>query len=116
MDLENIMDIDTIAEEDAKKLIKKLVQEIKEYDIAYYHEDAPKISDAEYDQLFFALKNLEESDDWYRICGIHGNTFKPNDPEVGSKETKSKTKAKKGKVPPQLQAYVKGRGKKDESK
>ena len=60
MDLENIMDIDTIAEEDAKKLIKKLVQEIKEYDIAYYHEDAPKISDAEYDQLFFALKNLEE--------------------------------------------------------
>lgn len=29
-----------------------------------------------------ALKNLEESDDWYRICGIHGNTFKPNDPGV----------------------------------
>jgi len=29
-----------------------------------------------------ALKNLEESDDWYRICGIHGDTFKPNDPEV----------------------------------
>ena len=41
---------------------------------------------------------------------------KPNDPEVGSKETKPKTKAKKGKVPPQLQAYVKGKGKKDESK
>ncbi len=41
---------------------------------------------------------------------------KPNDPEVGAKETKSKTKAKKGKVPPQLQAYVKGKGKKDESK
>lgn len=41
---------------------------------------------------------------------------KPNDPEVGAKETKSKTKAKKGKVPPQLQAYVKGKGKKNESK
>ena len=41
---------------------------------------------------------------------------KPNDSEVGSKETKPKTKAKKGKVPPQLQAYVKGKGKKDESK
>lgn len=41
---------------------------------------------------------------------------KPNDPEVGAKETKPKTKAKKGKVPPQLQAYVKGKGKKDESK
>ena len=29
-----------------------------------------------------ALKNLEDSDDWYRICGIHGNTFRPNDPQV----------------------------------
>lgn len=29
-----------------------------------------------------ALKNLEDSDDWYRISGIHGNTFKPNDPDV----------------------------------
>ena len=39
---------------------------------------------------------------------------KPNDSKVGAKETKPKSK--KGKVPPQLQAYVKGRGKKDESK
>lgn len=39
---------------------------------------------------------------------------KPNDSKVGAKETKPK--AKKGKVPPQLQAYVKGKGKKDESK
>jgi hypothetical protein len=29
-----------------------------------------------------ALKNLEDSDDWARICGIHGNTFKPNDTGV----------------------------------
>jgi hypothetical protein len=29
-----------------------------------------------------ALKHLQESDDWYRICGIHGNTFKPNDSGV----------------------------------
>jgi len=39
---------------------------------------------------------------------------KPNDSKVGAKETKPK--AKKGKVPTQLQAYVKGKGKKDESK
>jgi len=32
--------------------------------------------------FIIALKNLEESDDWSRICGIHGNTFKPNDPGV----------------------------------
>jgi hypothetical protein len=33
-------------------------------------------------RFVMALKNFEESDDWYRICGIHGNTFKPNDPYV----------------------------------
>lgn len=29
-----------------------------------------------------ALKELELSDDWSRICGIHGNAFKPNDRDV----------------------------------
>lgn len=29
-----------------------------------------------------ALKHLEDSDDWSRICGIHGNTFKPHDKGV----------------------------------
>jgi hypothetical protein len=33
-------------------------------------------------KFIMALKNLEESDDWARICGIHGNTFRPNDPAV----------------------------------
>lgn len=37
---------------------------------------------AEFGRFVMALKNLEESDEWYRICGIHGNTFKPNDPGV----------------------------------
>ena len=32
--------------------------------------------------FIMALKNLQESDDWARICGIHGDTFKPNDPCV----------------------------------
>ena len=33
-------------------------------------------------RFIMALKNLEDSDDWSRICGIHGNTFKPGDPAV----------------------------------
>lgn len=36
----------------------------------------------EFGNFIMALKNLEDSDDWSRICGIHGNTFKPNDPGV----------------------------------
>ena len=40
-----------------------------------YHEE-------DFGLFIMALKNLQESDDWYRICGIHGNTFKPNDPDV----------------------------------
>jgi hypothetical protein len=44
--------------------------------------DLKKNHPEEFGRFVMALKNLEESDDWYRICGIHGNTFKPNDPEV----------------------------------
>jgi len=36
----------------------------------------------EFGKFIMALKNLEDSDDWFRICGIHGNSFKPNDPDV----------------------------------
>lgn len=54
------MDIGLISKEEAQNLIKKLAQEIKECNVAYYNEDNPKISDAEYDQLFFTLKTLEE--------------------------------------------------------
>ena len=32
--------------------------------------------------FMMALKNLEESCDWYRICGIHGDTFRPDDKKV----------------------------------
>jgi len=54
------MDIQRVTAEQAKELIKNLSEEIKQYNIAYYQENSPKISDAEYDQLFFTLKNLEE--------------------------------------------------------
>ena len=39
--------------------IEKLRKEIEEHNNAYYREDAPKISDAEYDALLKKLKNLE---------------------------------------------------------
>jgi hypothetical protein len=44
--------------------------------------DLKKFYPEKFGEFVMALKNLEESDDWYRICGIHGNTFKPNDSEV----------------------------------
>ena len=37
---------------------------------------------AEFGRFVMALKALEESEDWFRICGIHGNTFKPADAGV----------------------------------
>ena len=48
------------------------------HNIIYLKENTPD----KFGIFIMALKNLEESDDWYRICGIHGNTFKPNDPAV----------------------------------
>ena len=44
--------------------------------------DLKKTSPERFGRFVMALKNLEESDDWARICGIHGNTFKPDDAEV----------------------------------
>jgi hypothetical protein len=41
-----------------------------------------KINPYEFGRFIMALNHLEHSDDWPRICGIHGNTFKPNDPAV----------------------------------
>ena len=36
----------------------------------------------EFGRFIKALSALQKSDDWSRICGIHGNTFKPEDPGV----------------------------------
>jgi len=38
--------------------------------------------DEQFGIFIMALKNLQESDDWARICGIHGDTFKPDDSGV----------------------------------
>jgi hypothetical protein len=44
--------------------------------------DLKKNHPEQFGRFVMALKNLEDSDDWYRICGIHGNTFRPDDDEV----------------------------------
>ena len=47
-------------------------------DIIYLKNEQP----SEFGRYIMALKNLEDSDDWSRICGIHGNIFNPNDSHV----------------------------------
>lgn len=46
--------------EDAYEKYRKLRNEIEKHNKAYYDEDAPLISDAEYDKLIRELKDLEE--------------------------------------------------------
>ena len=43
------------------KRIKNLVKQLNEYRHAYYNQDAPLVSDAEYDRLFDELKELVSS-------------------------------------------------------
>lgn len=52
--------MDAAREKDAER-IEKLREEIRRHDRAYYQEDRPVISDAEYDRLFAELKELEEA-------------------------------------------------------
>ena len=51
---------DMISKEAAKKEIYSLSEQIKKYNKAYYLDDAPTISDAEYDHLFQRLQKIEE--------------------------------------------------------
>ena len=50
----------------------------KRYSIIDLHSNYPK----KFGIFIMALKNLINSDDWSRICGIHGDTFKPGDTHV----------------------------------
>ncbi|HJD62334.1 MAG TPA: NAD-dependent DNA ligase LigA [Rickettsia endosymbiont of Degeeriella rufa] len=52
--------IDLISEEEAKKLLQELADKITEYNHAYYIEDKPLVSDAEYDRLFNINLKLEQ--------------------------------------------------------
>ncbi len=49
-----------ISQKDAKKEIDSLSEQIREHNKAYHLDDAPTISDAEYDQLFNRLQKIEE--------------------------------------------------------
>src|SRR5260370_27960746 len=46
-----LADVDTLTKAQAKVELKRLALEIESHDKHYYQEDAPKVSDAEYDAL-----------------------------------------------------------------
>ncbi|HEV3499291.1 MAG TPA: NAD-dependent DNA ligase LigA [Bradyrhizobium sp.] len=52
-------DVDTLTKAEAKVELKRLALEIESHDKRYYQEDAPKISDAEYDALRKRFNALE---------------------------------------------------------
>jgi DNA ligase (NAD+) len=47
----NLPDVDTLTKAQAKVELKRLALEIESHDKCYYQEDAPKVSDAQYDAL-----------------------------------------------------------------
>lgn len=55
-----MQNIEEIKEEEAKKLLQELADKIAEYNHAYYIEDTPLVSDAEYDRLFNINLKLEQ--------------------------------------------------------
>ena len=58
--IQNIKEINSLGKDQAKQLINDLKLQIIKHNQAYYQEDQPLISDAEYDQLFNILLKLEE--------------------------------------------------------
>lgn len=55
-----MQNIENINKEEAKKLLQELADKIAQYNHAYYIEDKPLVSDAEYDQLFNINLKLEQ--------------------------------------------------------
>ncbi|MDF2367515.1 NAD-dependent DNA ligase LigA [Sneathiella sp.] len=53
------MDIQNLTAEEAKAEHDRLVESIRDHDVAYYSEDAPVVSDAEYDRLRQDLLAIE---------------------------------------------------------
>ena len=49
-----------MASDDAGRRARELREAIRRHDYAYHVLDAPEISDAEYDRMFYELKRLEE--------------------------------------------------------
>ena len=62
--------------------MKELVELLNKYAALYYEEDAPTVSDAEYDALYDELRTLEESEGYSlknsptpRVGGAPQNQF-----------------------------------------
>lgn len=55
-----MQNIDSISEEEAKKLLQELADKIAKYNHAYYIEDKPLVADSQYDQLFNINLKLEQ--------------------------------------------------------
>src|SRR3954454_9682471 len=55
----NLADVAGLTKSQAKVVLKRLALEIERHNAAYYQEDAPKISDAEYDELRKRLNAIE---------------------------------------------------------
>src|SRR3954464_15767536 len=55
----NLADVAGLTKSQAKVELKRLALEIERHNAAYYQEDAPKISDAEYDELRKRLNAIE---------------------------------------------------------
>lgn len=55
-----IFNLDQLTDSEALEAIEELSDQIKTHNIAYYENDDPTISDAEYDQLFQTLLALEK--------------------------------------------------------
>ena len=53
-------DINYISEAEAKSLLIKLAENLALYNKAYYIDDSPLISDAEYDQLYNLNSSIEQ--------------------------------------------------------
>ena len=51
-----MIDVDALSEEEAKAELERLAVEIAEHDARYHGDDAPIISDAEYDKLLRELQ------------------------------------------------------------
>lgn len=54
-----MIDIENISEEDAKKELKRIAKEMAKSDIAYYQNDDPYLTDAEYDALKLSNQEIE---------------------------------------------------------
>ena len=64
-----------MTQSDAKKKIAELSKLIEYHSEKYYIDDAPEISDYEYDKMFYELVALEEEFPEYIVVGVGINIY-----------------------------------------